>query len=51
MNRSNANTAYQRLLRARYSGLPTRREFDRSLAETSRLETIARLDALAIRGF
>jgi hypothetical protein len=45
------NKAYLRLLRARHSGTPTLREFDRDLHRARHLETIARLDATAVRGF
>jgi len=50
MYRSN-NAAYHRLLRARNTRLPTRREFDRTVAGANMLETTARLDAMVIRGF
>lgn len=48
---ASSNKAYLRLLRARHIGTPTAREFDRDLHGARHLETIARLDATAVRGF
>lgn len=45
------NAAYLRLLRSTRSGAPTFREFDSDLQRARTLDTAARLDASAIRGF